>query len=114
MMVLTRTPKLSVTRGGDASSPQCGCDAPVAFFQTSGKTTYQLATKASLARFCDGESQPRAGQLRSSGLRKFEPRYLGGYGNDVFLRIANSPLKNTFLCRRRGDESQISSAKGLI
>jgi hypothetical protein len=58
---------------GDASSPQCGGDAPVAFFQTPGKTTRQPATMASPAHFCDGASQPHpqpyAGQLWSSGLK---------------------------------------------
>src|ERR1039458_3327153 len=33
-LFLTRKPKLPGAGGGDASSPQCGCDAPVAFFQT--------------------------------------------------------------------------------
>jgi hypothetical protein len=58
---------------GDASSPQCGGDAPVAFFQIPGKPTRQPATKASPAHFCDGASQPHpqphAGQLRSPGLK---------------------------------------------
>ena len=67
---LTRKPKLLGACSGDASSPQCGCDAPVAFFQTQGKMTRPPATMASPAHFCDGASQPHAGQLRLSGLIK--------------------------------------------
>jgi hypothetical protein len=69
---LTRNPKLPGVGSGDASSPPCGGDAPVAFFQTPEKTPRQPATRASPAPFCDGASQPPAGQLRNSGQNESE------------------------------------------
>jgi hypothetical protein len=65
IFALTRNPKLPGVGSGDASSPPCGGDAPVAFFQTPEKTPRQPATRASPAPFCDGASQPPAGQLRN-------------------------------------------------
>jgi hypothetical protein len=87
-----RKPKLPGVGSGDASSPPCGGDAPVAFFQTPEKTPRQPATRASPAPFCDGASQPPTGQLRFSGSVSMPDHPTPPASGSIPLAIVGGPL----------------------